>query len=236
MSLLNIAHRGASSHAPENTLEAFQLAIVHNADMIETDLHLTADGVVVVTHDPDVGGVAIDSMEFIEFYRQRPFSPALGRVLDSFADPIPFNLEIKYPRSGYYDGIEAAVLDSVRKHGVLSKTLFSSFRLPVLQRLRELESTARIGALIEGGLGVDDVRMRVDVLRAEAVHVALSWCREDRVAELHALGVKVYVFTVDRWEDQRRLIEWGVDGIFTNDPGALNTRLGRESSAETSTQ
>lgn len=220
----NIAHRGASVDRPENTLPAFELAVEQGADMIETDLHLLRDGVVALYHDDDVGGRPVGAHSLAELRAVLPDAPTLEATLDSLGQRIAWNLEIKAPRSGPYEGLEARVLGEVRKRGILARTLFSSFSDAVLRRLRELEPEARLGTLVSARFP-DGILARAASVGAEAVHLDLRLATLERVREAHGAGYQVNVWTVDALEDQKRLIGYGVDGIFTNLPARLRELL-----------
>lgn len=224
---LVIAHRGASAHRPENTLPAFELAVVQRADMIETDLHRTRDGAVVVTHDEVPAGLEgreIADATLAEIRRLDAGSgermPTLDELLDAFGPRIPFNLELKRGRRSTYAGLEREVLEAVRSRGLVGRTLFSSFYDPVLARLRALEPAARIGLLISHRLPVR-ILERARALGAEAIHPEATVVDEELVADAHTAGLAVYAFTVDDVAEMRRLLAWGVDGIFTNHPDRL---------------
>ena len=222
--VLNIAHRGASADAPENTLEAFKLAVDQGADMIETDLHLTKDGAIVLVHDPEVGDSEVGRMTFAELRKLAPRIPTLAETFDAVGDRISFNLELKRGLEDDYSGLEARALDEVRSRGLLGQTLFSSFYDAALARLRRLEPSARVGLLISrrAPLSIED---RADQLEAEAVHPEREVATKDLVERLQVEGYRVHVFTVDDPDDQQRLIDWGVDGIFTNVPARLRALL-----------
>ena len=221
---LDIAHRGASRDAPENTLDAFALAIEQGADMIETDLHLSADGQVPLFHDMKLGGRAVSSLTLSELREQVPGLPTLEETLDRFGPEIGWNLELKTHPKHDYPGLEARVLAEVKKRGLLERTLFSCFFDTALARLREIEPAARIGLLVSRRSNLA-IAERAERLGAEAVHPELSLADEALVADLHARGYRVNVYTVDDPEDQRRLIGWGIDGIFTNVPAQLRAIL-----------
>ncbi len=224
MKFLNIAHRGASIDAPENTPEAFRLALEQGADMIETDLHLTRDRAIALHHDARLGGVEIGELPLAELRVHAPAIPTLEEALDLIEDRIPFNLELKTAAESDYEGLEARVLEEVQARGLLQRTLFSSFSVSVLMRLRALEPKARIGLLASGTAESEIDECARDV-GAEAVHLHWSQARRERIEKLHELGFRVHVYTVDDPEHQRRLLEWQVDGIFTNAPARLHALL-----------
>lgn len=222
---LVIAHRGASGVLPENTLPAFALAIEQRADMIETDLHRTRDGAIVITHDEDLAGLggrgeiadatlaALRSLDAGGGERV----PTLDELLDGFGSRIAFNLELKRGSAGRYEGLEAAALAAVDTRGLQARTLFSSFYDPVLARLRELAPAARVGLLLSRRYPHDAVA-RAHALGAEALHPEAALVDEAFVEAAHAGGLAVYAFTVDAPAEMQRLLAIGVDGLFTNHP------------------
>jgi glycerophosphoryl diester phosphodiesterase len=230
-----IAHRGASGHRPENTLPAYELAVAQRADMIEIDLHRTRDGAIVVTHDEQLAGlggsgeIADASLAEVRGLDagagQRV--PTLDEVLDGFGARIPFNLELKQSGRGPYAGLEAETLARVERLGLLERTLFSSFFDPVLAALRERSPRARIGVLVESR-APQGWRERARRFGAEAVHFWVGLATPEAVAAAHGDGLAVHVYTVDEPETMRRLLDRGVDGIFTNFPDRLRALLDAE--------
>jgi glycerophosphoryl diester phosphodiesterase len=225
---LVIAHRGASGYRPENTLSAFELAVAQRADMIETDLHRTADGAVVVTHDEDLSGLGgAGPIELATLAEVRALDagageapPTLEEVLDRFGPHVAWNLELKRGVGGEYPGLETAALEAVRSRGLLGEVLFSSFYDPVLARLRALAPEARIGLLLSRRAPARAIE-RARALGAEAIHPEVALAGPTLVADAHAAGFAVYVFTVDDPGEMRRLLALGVDGLFTNYPDRM---------------
>jgi glycerophosphoryl diester phosphodiesterase len=221
-----IAHRGASRDAPENTLAAFALAVAQGADMIETDLRLTADGAIALCHDPDVQGAQIAELCLSALRERAPDVPTLAEVLDAFGARVGFNLELKCGHDSDHRGIEERVLEEVRRRGLLGATVFSSFHESALCRLRAGDPRARIGLLLRRRWMFRSVQ-RAMRLGAEAVHAPLDAVSAARVRRWRAAGLRVRVYTVDDPRDQQRLIGWGVNGLFTNAPRELRERLDR---------
>jgi glycerophosphoryl diester phosphodiesterase len=230
MKPLVIAHRGASAYRPENTLGAFELAVAQRADMIETDLHRTRDGAVVITHDEELAGLGgrgeIADATLAEVRALDAGGgarvPTLEEMLDGFGARIPFNLELKKGTRAEYDGLEAIAIEAVRKRGIAERTLFSSFYDPVLARLRAIAPEACIGLLISRQYPVD-VLARARALGAEAIHPERRLVDAKLVEAAHGAGLAVYVFTVDDPDEMRRLIDLGVDGLFTNHPDRMRS-------------
>jgi glycerophosphoryl diester phosphodiesterase len=228
-----IAHRGASGHLPENTMPAYELAVELESDMIEVDLHCTRDGAIVVTHDEDLAGLGgrgeiadatLAEVRALDAGRGERV-PTLDEVLDRFGARIPFDLEIKRGKRIEYPGIEAAAAAAVEARGLVAATLFSSFYDPVLARLRAVSPAARIGLLLSRRSG-ERALERARALGAEAIHPEVSLATRELVEAAHGEGLAVYVFTVDDPAEMRRLLDRGVDGLFTNFPERLRALVG----------
>lgn len=230
---LVIAHRGASGHRPENTMPAFALAVAQGADMIETDLHRTRDGAIVVTHDEELAGlggegeIADASLAALRALDAGGGErvPTLDELLDGFGERIPFNLELKRSTRGPYQGLEAEALAAVGARGLLPRTLFSSFYDPVLATLRALAPEARLGLLISRRFPHELVP-RARALGAEAVHPEAPLVDRRLVEEAHEAGLLVFAFTVDAESEMERLLALGVDGLFTNFPDRMRRLVG----------
>lgn len=229
---LVIAHRGASADRPENTLPAYELAIEQQADMIEVDLHLTRDAHVVVTHDETLhhlggeGEIADATLAEVRALDAGAGErvPTLDELLGGFAGRIPLNLEIKRSGGGAYPGLEKRVWAAVVEREIESETLFSSFFDPVLAALRAVAPAARVALLVsprypQGWLA------RARAVGAEAVNPAARLVDAELVETAHGEGLAVYAFTVDAPDEMERLLELGVDGLFTNVPGTMRRLL-----------
>jgi glycerophosphoryl diester phosphodiesterase len=230
---LVIAHRGASGQRPENTLAAYSLAVEQKADCIEIDLHLTRDGQIVVTHDEGLAGLGgqgeIADATLAEVRRLDAGGgepvPTLDEVLDGFGPRIPFNLELKQSTRGPYEGLEAKTLRAVRERALLGETLFSSFYDPVLRKLREQSDDARLALLISRRFP-DRWPERARRLGASALNPEDALVDRAMIEEAHAAELAVYVYTVDDPRRMATLLEWGVDGLFTNHPDRMRALVG----------
>jgi len=233
---LVIAHRGASGERPENTLSAYQLALDQRADMIEIDLHLSLDGIIMIRHDANLarlggsGEIRDHSAAELAKLNAAPGAaleermPTLVDVLEGFGDRVEFNLEIKVGEAASYEGIEEIALAMVEERGLISKMLFSSFHDPVLARLRRLSSAARLAVLISPRAPAQMLE-RAKAVAAEAINPSIRLVDAELVARAHTSGLKVYPYTADDPRELRRLLEAGVDGIFTNHPRRLRSLL-----------
>lgn len=227
-----IAHRGASAERPENTMAAFRLAVAQRADMIETDLHRTRDGAIPIAHDAtlrhlggrgDIADATWAELSTLDAGGGERV-PRLPEVLDELGAQIAFNLELKVGTRGPYPGLEAAALAEVEGRGLLTTTLFSSFDDSVLATLRAESSAARIALLVSRRSDAAWPK-RARALGAEALNPELSLVTPELVRAAHDEGLAVYVFTVDPEPAMRRMLDYGVDGLFTNHPARLRRLL-----------
>ena len=161
------AHRGASGHAPENTLEAFQLAIQMGADGIELDVHLSSDGELMVIHDETVdrttNGSGLVSSKTLAELKQLDASkgmdgyagakiPTLAEVYDLIRDTnLLVNVEIKTDNIQYSD-IEKKCLALETEKGMQGRVLYSSFNHYTLANVVALDPEAKTGLLYMSGL------------------------------------------------------------------------------------
>jgi len=229
---LVIAHRGASAYRPENTFPAYELAVTQAADMIEIDLHRSRDGAIVVAHDAElerlgghgeIGAATLQQLRDLDAGGGARI-PTLDEVLDTFGARIPFNLELKQAGHGPYPGLPALAVEGVTRRGLLDRMLFSSFHDPVLEELRGHSSEARIALLISRR-GPELWQERARALGAEAVNPELPLVDREFVERAHGEGLAVYAFTVDPPDEMRRLLDLGVDGLFTNVPDRMRRVL-----------
>lgn len=236
---LIIGHRGAAGEAPENTLVAFDLARRQGADGIEFDVHLSADGVPVLIHDPRldrttsgsgwVRGHRVSALRRLDagswFNRRFPAKarhryvgakiPLLSEVLSWVRERncLAF-VEVKDPTPG----AEAQVLAEIEQCRVFPLVTVISFDLPTLRRLRRLDSRLP--------LGIDISRRLLAIRRAKSLNaVALlpHWTIASRrfIRRAHEEGIRLFTWTIDQPRWMRRRISDGVDGILTNYPARL---------------
>lgn len=228
------AHRGASHYAPENTMEAFALAIEQGADGIELDVQLTKDGQVVVIHDEKIDRVSNgkgavrdytlkELRQFSFHYKFPQFGkvriPTLTEVL-ALLRPEKTMLNIELKTGVYwYPEIEQKVVDIVRESGMRQRVIYSSFNHYSVQRILELDPEAETAYLYS------DVMLHVAAYAKETgvrgLHPAVFHVKmADFLKEYLDSGLAVRVWTVNAESDMRMLMEAGVDAIITNKPDA----------------
>ena len=228
-----IAHRGASGYAPENTLEAFLLAIEQGADGIELDVQLSRDGIPVVIHDETIDRVT-DRTGYVKDYTLQELKeltvlkdrfpqysqskiPTLNEVLEAVkSSGIQVNIELKTGIYWYPD-IEKKVAEIVEETGMKEKIIYSSFNHYSVQRIKEIVPDAETAYLYSDViLNVEDYarKTKVDGLHPAVYHVKMA----DFLKGYIESGLNVRVWTVNEEADMKALTEAGVTAVITNYP------------------
>jgi glycerophosphoryl diester phosphodiesterase len=247
---VNVAHRGASTLAPENTIEAFRLAVEAGAGGLELDVHMTRDGHIVVIHDATVdrttnGSGAVSEMTLDELRRfdaghnfspdggsTRPYRgrgvwvPTLGEVIEEFPG-VAVNIEIKAGTPG----IEETVLGILRDANALGRALVVSTPHAIVKRFRKISSGHISTGASRWEIGVFYILSRLrlerlvrpayDALQVPLLHRGILVVTPRFIRAAQARGVRVDVWTINQAEEMRRLLDLGVDVIMTDRPGTL---------------
>jgi glycerophosphoryl diester phosphodiesterase len=221
-----LAHRGARTVAPENTLVAFRIALDQHADGVELDVHRTSDDGLVVHHDADATGLGVLVAVSLDAIRAaRPDIPTLTEVLDACAGSL-VNIEIKnLPGDADYDDTDRAadlVVDLLEERSRQDDVIVSSFNLATVNRVRRLDERTPTAFLVMLGIDpFDALRLCADHGHA-ALHPFAGMLAGDAGPAIveHARGLElaVNVWTVNEEREMRRLAIAGVDGIITDVP------------------
>lgn len=230
MPMLIIAHRGASGHAPENTLSSIKKALELGVDMVEFDVHALPSGEVILMHDLRVNRTTNDTGYVHEktFTELRALDagkneqvPTLNEVLDLIDHRVRTNIEIKGPNSAK---AVAAIVNERLTHGWQpSDFLVSSFNHHELHEFKQLVPDVEISALQDGV--PFDYASFAQRLGAVAVAPGHEFINEAYVADAHARNLTVYVWTINDSEEVTRMHRMGVDGIFTDYPDVAHKTL-----------
>lgn len=224
--MLKIAHRGSSGREPENTMAAFEHAINDGADMIELDVRKCQSGELVVIHDATLGRTTnghgwvahtpLAALKKLDCGAGQSV-PTLEEVLNKFSAKISLNIEIK--SRGISKQLFTALSKNVGGNRGLQNFLVSSFYGSELVDLRKLSATIRLGLLVPtwpfGAFGF------AKKIGAETLHINHRFLTRRVVAKARELGLKVWVWTVDKPQEIAKFKSWGVDGIFSNFPDRL---------------
>jgi glycerophosphoryl diester phosphodiesterase len=228
---LVFGHRGASKLAPDNSLLAFRKAIDLKADYIEFDLRISIDNRIVIHHDDKIEGnpkliknMSIDELKLINIGNGEKI-PTLDELIELTRGKIKLQAEILVP------GIVSKLLEVLRKENLIGSSIISSFEIAELLKVKDKEEGLKLGYLIPRAL--TRVRIVKRYLQRAinnnffAIHPYYPVVDIEFVEFAHSYGLKVHVFTVNEEDMMIKLIDLGVDGIFTDDIALLNSVLGR---------
>ena len=235
---LLFAHRGFSGIYPENSPLAFRMAAEKtNADGIESDVHLSKDGQLVIFHDASVERTSngtgfirdltyaqlleldIGAWKSPEFAGQHIWT--LGQLLDFCREArMLLNLELKNYEV-FYDGLEQRVIDEVCARGMQERVFVSSFNHISMQRFKDLCPEIETGLLYDKPLL--DMEHYLLPSNADNMHprYMLLQYQPELMDLFHSRGMKVNTWTVNDEADMRDMIHRGVDGIISNYPDLL---------------
>lgn len=228
-----LGHRGAPRAARENTLDAFSAALAEGADGVELDVHRTADGVLVCHHDCEIPGIGlIEAQRWDDLRASAPDVPSLEAVLERCAGTL-VNVEIKNSDTDPgYDPTEVAadaVVALLAARGGRDEVVVSSFSLAAIDRVRALDPSIPTGLLYGPDLANADARFAATVGGHVALHPHWVSLAGDEgaafVAECHASGIAVNVWTVNDRPVVDALVAAGVDALITDTPALLRSWL-----------
>jgi glycerophosphoryl diester phosphodiesterase len=244
------AHRGGAALWPENGLTAFRNALALGADYLELDTHLTADGEVMVIHDPTLdrtttgrgpvsgkrlGELASTKLKARDGRVTDDGVPTLAQVLDTLRpSTAQLLLEIKVDadRKPYPD-IERKALALVDARGLRDRVIVMAFEAPTLKRVRALDPTIRMALLVstsrvgrERAGAADLVKWGRDV---GATHLGVEYPAVDAalLSAARAAGLQVAAWTVNEETDIKRLVDLGVGVVISDRPDLALTLVGR---------
>jgi len=224
-----IAHRGANSIAPENTMKAFHKAIEFEADYIEFDVHMTKDREIVIMHDSNtyrttgrkikINEAILEDLKQLDCGEGEKI-PTLRELIGISKGKIGLQCEIKAK------GITDKVVDLLREEDIIESTLISSFYHKELIKIKNIEPKLKVAALI---IGVKKKKMIQKALDCKfyALHPLYKFVNKSFIDGAHENNIKVNVWTVNDMGEMRKLIDMGVDGIITNDVEAALNVLNR---------
>ena len=231
--MLLIAHRGASGHAPENTLAAFKKAVSLGVNFIETDLQLTRDARLVAIHDSTVnrttnGKGTVHDMTLAELRRLDAGSwfgsehageriPTLEEILE-FAkkNDVVFYLEVK--PGGSWGG-EHVLIGALRESEQIARTVVISFDASILAAVRKIEPTLMTGLLYDGQ--IEQPLERALEIGARQVAVRGDLVSAGLLTSARKKDLQVVCWTVNHAAHMRLLMSAGVDGLMSDYPDRL---------------
>lgn len=219
-----IAHRGASGVEVENTLAAFERAILMGIDYIELDVRKTSDGKVVVYHDswiPGLGSIERLPLEQIErvVLRNGQHIATLEEVITFSRGRVRLLIELKTP------GAWLAVLDLVERHGIGDQVIIASFHHPTALQVKQVTPRVKTGIINSGRLV--DPSHALSSARADVLMQDVEMLDEELVAQVKAVQREVFAWTVNDEDSIRQAIALGVHGIISDYPERVMAMLAR---------
>ncbi len=253
--ILNVAHRGASGHAPEHTLAAYELGEQMKGDFIEVDLQMTEDGVLIAMHDEKVdrttdGSGLVKDMTLAEIKQLDAGSwfneaypdkakpeyagltvPTLEEIIGEFGRESRYYIETKAPN--VYPGMQEELLRVLYKHklngsnAASSKVLVQSFSADSLLEIHELDPEIPLIQLISYSEPATITDQEISAIKEYALGIGTSYTSIDKeyVEKIRENELLIHPFLVNSKADMERLLDWGVTGMFTNFPDRLDEVL-----------
>ena len=246
---LIIAHRGASAHAPENTLAAFKLAVNTGADAVELDVYQTKDQRLAVIHDKtlnrttngsgNVSDFTLDELKELDAgsWFDPKFKgekiPALEEVIDALPDTTIIIIELK-EGSHQSPGIEEDVIEIIKKNKIADRVILKSFNQEVLQRLRKSAPEIPLcyvyafripflSIIVDKGVSFGSIfKINVEYLQPHRLLLSRSF-----VEKAHECGYKVISWGVNSPRQIMQAIDYDVDGIETDYPNRVRMLLNK---------
>ncbi|PQZ57618.1 glycerophosphodiester phosphodiesterase [Bacillus sp. MYb209] len=245
----NIAHRGASAYAPEHTIAAYKLGQQLKGDYIEIDLKMTKDGHLVAMHDETLnrttngmGLVKEHTLEEIKklnagsfFNKKHPnlakkefedaTVPTLEEIIETFGHNANYYIETKSPDE--YPGMEEKLLEIINHYQINDKVIIQSFSEESLRKIHSLNANIPLVQLLSYKQAVQLTASEIEKYKTYCMGLGMNYKYIDAayVKKIKKYGLEVHPFTVDNEKDMKKLLVWGVDGMFTNYSDRLHSIL-----------
>jgi len=229
--LLRVGHRGAKGHAPENTAISFSVAAGMGVNVVETDVHLSKDGEVVLIHDhmvdrttdghgyvKDLTLAELKKLDAGSWYDARFAGErilTLDELLSWARDRIAVAIEIKNGPI-YYPGIVAQTIAALRRHGMTRQAILISFDHLALREAKQIAPEIVTGILYVGGLA--DPVAAARAAGADALHPHWAYVTPELVQTVHAAGLALSPWNPNDLPTIRMLSQMGVDSVGTDYP------------------
>lgn len=246
------AHRGGALLWPENSLTAFRGAIALHSDLIETDIHLSADGLPIILHDATLdrtteGTGELATLSAVELSKVRiKGTPneglfTLDRLLFLIApSQTDLRLELKVRADGTpYEGLEAAAIAALNRFSMLERTTISSFKPELLIAFQKLAKPKGLIALVRANVleaeGAEAVCKRIAAMGIPEIAFSCHMIDETTIAAAKSAGLHLGAFAVRTRDDCDRMLALGITTFTTDIPDYALARR-REMIAEAATR
>ena len=238
----NIAHRGATGYAPENTVAGFDLAVDMKADYIEIDVQRSKDGELVVIHDTSVdrttdgtgkvGDLTFDYLRSLDAgsWKGEQFAgepiPTFEEILDRYHGKVGILIELKAPE--LYPGIEEQVADKLKERNLdkpqNEKIIIQSFNFESMKTMDQLLPNVPIGVLTSNRADTTAEALQEFSAYADWFNPSYGIVTKELVNQVHSLGMQIGSWTVRSQDAADFLFEMDVDAIITDYPDYVDPR------------
>jgi len=225
--MLKIGHRGAKGYEPENTFVSFQKALDMQVDGIELDVHLSADGQIIVIHDETIdrttnGKGFVNALSLCELNAFRIDSkhqiPTLQEVFDLVNQDCFINIELKSYEAT--DKVVSLIEKYVAKKGwKYDRFLVSSFDWNALQQVAFLNDKIPLGVLTETDL--DLALAFAKFIQAKSIHPHFHLLTKENTAQMQEKGLQIFPWTINEYKDIQKIKTFNVNGIITDFPNRI---------------
>lgn len=226
-SIIKIGHRGAKGYQPENTLESIKQALAFKVDGIEIDVHLSADGELMVIHDDTIDRTT-NGQGFVNQYTSAQLKkftideihkiPTLIEVLDTIKKKCFINIELKNSDTAKKT-VELINTYITEKKWTYNHFLISSFEMKTLNEVRALDSNILIGIL--NANDIDQANAMAKYLDAYSIHPSFHLLTRENTLAMKKKKYKIIPWTVNNINDIEKMKAFGVDGIISDFPDLL---------------
>lgn len=238
----NVAHRGATGYAPENTIAAFDLAVEMKADYIEIDVQRSKDGKLVLIHDTTVdrttdgtgkvGDLTFDQLRSLDAgsWKGEQFVgeqiPTFEEILERYHGKVGILIELKTPE--LYPGIEEQVAKALKERNLdkpqNEKIIIQSFNFESMKKVNDLLPKVPVGVLTSNRADTTAEALQEFSTYADWFNPSYGIVTEELVNQVHSLGMKIGSWTVRSQEAADFLFEMNVDAIITDYPDYVDPR------------
>lgn len=235
--LTNIAHRGASAYAPENTMAAFTKGVEMGADYLEFDVQMSKDGIPIIIHDTTLDRTTNGTGKVSDFTLKELKSldagswfdegfagetiPTLNEVLVAFGGKINILIELKYPE--LHPGIEKKVANALKANNLIKSNsieiIIQSFNHESIKKSKELLPEIPHGVLVSRDWRKITIQQLEEFATyADYFNPSFNMVTAELVELVHLTNMSMYAYTVRNQSEAGRLYSLGVDGIITDFP------------------
>ncbi|MEI4770619.1 glycerophosphodiester phosphodiesterase family protein [Psychrobacillus sp. FJAT-51614] len=238
----NVAHRGATGYAPENTIAAFDLAVDMKADYIEIDVQRSKDGELVLIHDTTVdrttdgtgkvGELTFEQLRSLDAgsWKGEQFAgesiSTFEEILDRYHGKIGILIELKSPE--LYPGIEEQVAEALKERNLdkpqNEKIIIQSFNFESMKKMDQLLPQVPIGVLTSNREDITSEALQEFSTYADWFNPSYGIVTEELVNQVHSLEMQIGSWTVRSQEAADFLFEMGVDAIISDYPDYVDPR------------